>query len=101
LLYEEATGIKQLTLIELCHGFKLRILNGRTKGDRLSDFTCFTPNGVISIDYVVVSEELLTEIMGFVVSKGLVMPLSNIFCIEIGGACVFQMEQYIQNKIFG
>ena len=22
------------------------------------------------------------------------MPLSNIFCIEIGGACVFQMEQY-------
>ena len=68
MLYEEATGIIQLTLIELCHGFKLRILNGRTKGVRLSDFTCFTPKGVSSIDYVVVSEELLTEIMGFVVS---------------------------------
>ena len=27
------------------------------------------------------------------------MSLSNIFCIEFGGACVFQMEQYIQNKI--
>ena len=24
-----------LELIELCHGFKLRILNGRTKGDRI------------------------------------------------------------------
>ena len=57
-----------LELIELCHGLKLRILNGRTKGDRLGDFSCFTPNGVSSIDYVVVSEELLTEIMGFVVS---------------------------------
>ena len=68
MLYEEATGIIQLTLIELCHGFKLRILNGRTKGDRLNDFTCFTPKGKSSIDYVVVSEELLTEIMGFVVS---------------------------------
>ena len=67
-MYEEATGIIQLTLIELCHGFKLRILNGRTKGDRLNDFTCFTPKGKSSIDYVVVSEELPTEIMGFVVS---------------------------------
>ena len=104
-----------LELIELCHGFKLRILNGGTKGDRLGDFTCFTPNGLSSIDYVVVSEELLTEIMGFVVSNGLVMPMSNIFCIEIGGTCetkkvsssvtpstcVFQMEQYIQNKSLG
>ena len=64
-----------LELIELCHGFKLRILNGRTKGDRLGDFTCFTPNGVSSIDYAVVSEELLTEIMGFVVS-----PLTDWSC---------------------
>ena len=47
-------------MIELYHGFKLRVLNGRTEGDRLGNFTCLTPNGV--------SEELLTEIMGFVVS---------------------------------
>ena len=47
-----------------------------TKGDRLGDFSCFTPNGVSSIDYyVVVSEELLTEIMGFVVS-----PLTDWSC---------------------
>ena len=66
-----------LEFIELCHGFKLRILNGRTKGDRLGDFTCtcFTPNGASSIDYAVVSEELLTEIMGFVVS-----PLTDWSC---------------------
>ncbi|KAL9977170.1 hypothetical protein ACROYT_G014548 [Oculina patagonica] len=62
-------------LIELCHGFKLRILNGRAKGDRLGDFTCFTPNGVSSIDYAIVSEELLTEIIGFVVS-----PLTDWSC---------------------
>ena len=64
-----------LELIELCHGFKLRILNGRTKGDRLGDFTCFTLNGTSSIDYAVVSEELLTEIRGFVVS-----PLTDWSC---------------------
>ncbi|KAL9972695.1 hypothetical protein ACROYT_G019055 [Oculina patagonica] len=62
-------------LIELCHGFKLRILNSRAKGDRLGDFTCFTPNGVSSIDYAIVSEELLTEIIGFVVS-----PLTDWSC---------------------
>ena len=62
-------------LIELCHSTKLRILNGRTKGDRLGDFTCFTPNGVSSIDYTMVSEELLPEIIGFVVS-----PLTNWSC---------------------
>ena len=59
-----------LELIELYHGFY-----GITKGDRLGDFTCFTPNGVSSIDYAVVSEELLTEIMGFVVS-----PLTDWSC---------------------
>ena len=64
-----------LELIELCHGLKLRILNGKTKDDRLGDFSCFTPNGVSSIDYVVVSEELLTEIMSFVVS-----PLTDWSC---------------------
>lgn len=57
-----------LELIEPCHGFKLRILDGKTKGDRLGNFTCSTPNGVSSVDYAVVSEELLIEIMGFVVS---------------------------------
>ena len=65
MLYEEATGIIRLTLIELCHGFKLRILNGRTKRLYLLHPQWSKFN---SIDYVVVSEELLTEIMGFVVS---------------------------------
>ena len=44
-------------------------------GYRLGDFTYFTPNGVSSIDYAVVSEKLLTEIMGFVVS-----PLTDWSC---------------------
>ena len=39
----------------------MRILNGRTIGDLQGKFTYFGYNGVITIDYVLASENFLTQ----------------------------------------
>ncbi len=49
-------------LIDLCFSSKLRILNGRFIGDLLGTPTCFQYNGCSTIDYIISSCELLTDI---------------------------------------
>lgn len=43
----------------------LRILNGRTLGDSNGKFTCHRPLGSNVVDYLIVSEELLSDILYF------------------------------------
>ncbi len=50
-------------LIELCCGNELIVLNGRTKGDLIGQFTCQTYNGASVVDYAIVS----TGIMQFII----------------------------------
>ena len=45
------------SLIDLCIGNNLIILNGRTNGDLLGQFTCHTCNGARVVDYVIVSHD--------------------------------------------
>ena len=46
---------------------KLCFLNGRTRGDRVGNFTCFTYNGAIVIDYAIVGHDVLENIIYFTV----------------------------------
>ena len=48
-------------LIDLCISTRMRILNGRTLGDLQGKFTYFGYNGVSTIDYVLASENFLTQ----------------------------------------
>ncbi len=41
----------------------MRIANGRSNGDSHGEFTCFTPRGCSVIDYLIVSAELLPNIL--------------------------------------
>jgi exonuclease III len=50
-------------LLNLCQSHNLRILNGRTIGDSLGNFTCFKYNGSSVIDYVLVSPDLIDSVM--------------------------------------
>ena len=66
-------------VIDLCISNQLRILNGRVFGDIFGSFTCFTPNGSSTVDYVIASEEILNDILYFRVSE-FIPTLSDTHC---------------------
>ena len=48
--------------LDMCKGFNMRILNGRTLRDSQGSFTCFQSNGRSTVDYAVASEYLMQSI---------------------------------------
>jgi exonuclease III len=52
-------------LVELCIQGRLRILNGRTLGDSQGNFTCHRPQGSSTVDYIIISEEILHRAQSF------------------------------------
>ena len=56
-------------LIDLCISNQLRIANGRVLGDMFGNFTCHTPNGSSTVDYMILSESILDQILYFKVSN--------------------------------
>ena len=57
------------TLNDMCVQTGLRILNGRTMGDFSGKYTCHITNGSSVVDYCIVSEQLLREVLFFNVHK--------------------------------
>ena len=56
-------------LIEICKSLDLRILNGRCKGDSLGKITFHRYQGISTVDYIVVSHEVLHMFQNFVVRQ--------------------------------
>lgn len=56
-------------LNDICIQSGLRILNGRTLGDLTGQFTCHTPRGSSIVDYMIVSEQLLSKVKFFKVHE--------------------------------
>jgi len=56
-------------LLDLCISHQLRVLNGRTLGDLQGNYTCYTPNGASVVDYTIVSEDALKNILYFKISE--------------------------------
>ena len=56
-------------LNDLCIQTGLRILNGRSTGDLVGNFTCHNYNGSSVVDYGIVSETLLSRINIFKIHK--------------------------------
>ncbi|CAC5426508.1 unnamed protein product [Mytilus coruscus] len=50
-------------LIEMCKCNQLRILNGRCQGDSTGKYTCYKTNGSSIVDYFLVSESLLQQVL--------------------------------------
>ncbi|VDI41416.1 Hypothetical predicted protein [Mytilus galloprovincialis] len=68
------------SLLDLCILNQLRILNGRVLGDVFGKYTCYTPTGSSVVDYVMVSESILDQILYFYVHN--FMPtISDCHCI--------------------
>ena len=56
-------------LLEMCKSLDIRILNGRCKGDSLGKITFNAIQGISTVDYIIVSEELLDKFQNFVVRQ--------------------------------
>jgi len=57
------------SLLEICKKFDLRIVNGRTSGDSFGRVTCHSPKGISTVDYFVVSHEMLNLVENFIVKE--------------------------------
>lgn len=57
------------TLIEFCKLFDFRILNGRTRGDSLGNFTFHGKNGSSTVDYIICDQNLFDKCVSFVVKQ--------------------------------
>ena len=53
------------SILDMCTGARLRIVNGRTLGDTLGRFTCHNSLGSSVVDYCIVSETLYKHILYF------------------------------------
>jgi hypothetical protein len=69
-------------LLDFCIGHQLRILNDRILGDLLGNYTCYTPNGCNTVDYAIVSENVLESILYFKVNNCL-PTLSDCHCYNL------------------
>lgn len=52
-------------MLDICITHRLRILNGRTSGDLMGNYTCYQANGASTIDYSIVSYSLWKDILAF------------------------------------
>ncbi|VDI33728.1 Hypothetical predicted protein [Mytilus galloprovincialis] len=66
--YDKKVDTRGKQLTEFCISTNMRILNGRVFGDLFDKFTCHKPVGSSVVDYVVVSEGLMSNILSFEVS---------------------------------
>ena len=68
---DQTTNKYGRSLTNICNSHNLRFLNGRMQGDMLGKFTCHKFNGASTIDYAILSQSLLEDVVNFSV-----LPLS-------------------------
>ena len=61
--YDSKLDTRGKQLLALCITARMIILNDRMLGDSNGTFTCYKPTGNSVVDYVIVSEELLSKIL--------------------------------------
>ena len=76
---DQITDSRGRELLDICISQQLRFLNGRVLGDLMGKFTCHTTNGSSTVDYVVVSDEILDQILYFQISP-FIPTLSDTHC---------------------
>lgn len=86
------TDTRGKELLELCISNQLRIINGRSFGDNVGIFTCFNYTGSSVVNYFIVSERLLEDVLYISVSDFITL-LSDCHCkISLKLMSSFQRE---------
>ena len=55
--------------MEICKSLDIKILNGRCKGDSFGKITFHGQQGISTVDYMIVSHELLDRFQNFVIRQ--------------------------------
>ena len=66
--YDIVVDTRGKDILELCISNQLRVLNGRTFGDSTGKYTCFNYAGCSVVDFFILSERLLEDILCMSVS---------------------------------
>ena len=66
-MIDKAVNSYGRSLTDICSTNQLCILNGKTKGNRVGNFTCFTYNGCSTVDYAITSNSLFSDVIYFTV----------------------------------
>jgi len=77
--YDTVVDTRGKDILELCISNQLRVLNGRTFGDSTGKYTCFNYAGCSVVDFFIVSEKLLEDILYMSVSDFIPL-LSDCHC---------------------
>ena len=56
-------------MLQICKTCHMRIVNCRTSGDSFWRITCHSPKGISTVDYFIVSHEMLSLIGNFIVKE--------------------------------
>ena len=75
------TNVCGTQLLDMCKSAGLRIVNGRTAGDTLGAFTCYRPAGKSAVDFFIVQQTMLKNILYFKVDT--ISEMSDHCLIEI------------------
>lgn len=67
--YDVKLDTRGKDLLDLCVSQQLRFLNGRTLGDLSGKFTCYKPVGASVVDYAIMSESALEQVLYFKVNN--------------------------------
>ena len=81
-------------LLNLCISSRLRILNGRYLGDSLGYHTCYTVNGCSTVDYAIVSRNLLSSVKFFCTTD------LNYLSDHVQIYFVLSCKRYCKNNIY-
>ncbi|CAG2192164.1 unnamed protein product [Mytilus edulis] len=63
--YDTKINTRGKDLIDLCISHQLRFLNGRIIGDLFGKYTCYKPVGASVVDYAIMSESALNQVLYF------------------------------------
>ena len=90
-------------LLEICKSLDLRILNGRCKGDSFGKITFHGNQGISTVDYIIVSHEILNIFQNFVVRQP--TPFSDhcqlISWIKVNTPLVYDDNETQEEELFG
>lgn len=85
-------------LLELCISNQMRIANGRCFGDFFGRFTCYNPLGQSTVDYLMASESIYSQILYFRVSDFIPF-LSDCHC-KISWDILAMFRNICPNKVY-
>ena len=85
-------------LLDICNNLNLHVANGRTPGDLLGNFTCFTNNGASTVDLVIADDNTMHRVVELKVLPPEFMSVHAPISIKL--KCSFETSKHTSESFF-